>query len=359
MGPVLYRLLKVARRMRKRASTGTSTGAGNAPDTSFQGPLGLGAIYRNLPPYAVGAKWLQGAGSTLDTTSQGPVTGFGDIHRNLSHAADAGRLQEEADKVVQQQEDKAWQSRVAPIIDSASRDPFHPWAEPPINDATILDTYQPPNSSSAPALEMPLILPTQPRTALVSDSVQGHSTPTVRVNPAALSFSGGSAQPPQAPALTSSSAGSSVQPPTTLPTTRRPGLPASYPATYHGAYQRQRDDLRHQVRMGDMSTWQAQKNMQHWREMNLPGQNGQKLGIPGGNAPTTQGFNYMLRQMAPTGTNAQNLREIRKAFNAATPQMRNTMFSNAMNLWQQGYTGKALNLNMMQAPVEQQAPPAG
>lgn len=131
------------------------------------------------------------------------------------------------------------------------------------------------------------------------------------------------------------------------------------PPTWHDNYQRQRDELRHQVRMGNMSTWQAQKNMQHWRETNRPGQNGQKLGIPGGDVPTTQGFNYMLRQMAPTGTNAQNLREIRKAFNAATPQMRNTMFSNAMNLWQQGYTGKALNLNMMQAPVEQQAPPAG
>lgn len=133
------------------------------------------------------------------------------------------------------------------------------------------------------------------------------------------------------------------------------GVPRSA-YTWHQRYQDQRNKIQNQVRSGDMSTYQAQKNMQHWRETNRPGWNGEKLGIPGGNAPTTQGFNYMLRQMAPTGTNAQNLREIRKAWNAATPQMRNTMFSNARDLWQNGYTGKALSLGALQAPTWEQEP---
>lgn len=266
MGPVLYRLLKVARRMRKRAAADSI---------------------------------LQPAGGLADTfqAAQTPNINLGIT------PAPAG---------------------AQPTV---PKTPGAPWG-------SVLN----PKPSPKSVLSGPVRTEADPNFTF---------DPTLRPNPNFV--------PTNAPIESSILTGSQKKSPPSKPWSGTP----TYAGTWHQDYEGQRDDLRHQVRMGDMSTWQAQKNMQHWRETNLPGQNGQKLGIPGGNAPTTQGFNYMLRQMAPTGTNAQNLREIRKAFNAATPQMRNTMFSNAMNLWQQGYTGKALNLNMMQAPVEQQAPPAG
>lgn len=169
--------------------------------------------------------------------------------------------------------------------------------------------------------------------------------------PGPISTGDGSYGPPQTEA---ESYPSHTVPPMAgpIPAPETPPPPAAVepPRTWHDAYQRRRAALRRQVRKGDMSTWQAQKNMQHWRETNLPGQNDQPLGVPGGSTrPTTQGFKYMLRQMAPTNTNAQNLREIRKAYNTATPQMRQTMFNNAQAAWRAGYTGPALTLEQLQS----------